>query len=131
MKFMNLVVLMLTVILVLVMVNADLNIAAIKSCCDLRAYPPVPSGVYKMSMGTFGTANVYCDMTTADGGWTVIQRNRNGSSVSFNRNWREYEDGFGYLTGEFWYGLKVIHTLSQNSRWEIRVDFTKENESLS
>ena len=84
-----------------------------------------------MSMGTFGTVNVYCDMTTGDGGWIVIQRNRNGSSVSFNRNWREYEDGFGYLTGEFWYWLKAIHILSQNSRWEIRVEFTKENGSSS
>ena len=27
-----------------------------------------------MSMGTFGTVDVYCDMTTADGRWIVIQR---------------------------------------------------------
>ena len=33
------------------------SIVPIKSCCDLRIYPParVPSGVYKMNMGTFGT----------------------------------------------------------------------------
>ena len=45
------------------------SIVTIKSCCDLRIFPParVSSGVYKMSMGIFGTANVYCDMTTDDG----------------------------------------------------------------
>ena len=32
------------------------SIVAIKNCSDLRIYPParVPSGVYKMSMETFG-----------------------------------------------------------------------------
>ena len=48
-----------------------------------------------MSMGKFTTANVYCNMTTDDGGWIVIQRNRKNSQLSFNKNWREYEEGFG------------------------------------
>ena len=47
----------------------------IKGCCDLRTFP-VSSGVYKISTGTFSTTNVYCDMSTKHGGWTVIQRNR-------------------------------------------------------
>ena len=48
--------------------------APIRSCCDLRIFPPdiVPTGVYKLSMGTFVTANVYCNMITDDGGWIVI-----------------------------------------------------------
>ena len=84
-----------------------------------------------MSMGTFGTADVYCDMTTAAGGWIVIQRNRKDSSVNFNRNWREYEDGFGDLSTDFWYGLEAMHTLTQNGQWEMRVDFKKEDGSWS
>ena len=105
----------------------------VKSCCDLRIYPPVrvQSGVYKMSMGTFGTANVYCDMTTADGGWIVIQRNKKDSPVSFNRNWREYVDGFGGLCEEFWYGLESLYQLTKSGQWEMRVDFTKEDGSQS
>jgi len=67
-----------------------------------------------MSMGTFGTANVYCNMTTADGGWIVIQRKVEDSSISFFRNWREYEDGFGNINKDFWYGLRLMHFLTQS-----------------
>ena len=76
-----------------------------------------------MSMGTFVTANVYCNMTTDDGGWIVIQRNRKNSQLSFNKNWREYEEGFGDLNKEFWAGLKLMHTLTQRGQWEMRVDY--------
>ena len=65
-----------------------------------------------MSMGTFATANVYCDMTTDSGGWIVIQRNRKNSQLSFNKNWREYEEGFGDLNKDFWAGLELMHTLN-------------------
>jgi len=37
-----------------------------------------------------------------------------GSSISFFRNWREYEDGFGDLGTDFWYGLKF---LTQSGQW--------------
>ena len=76
-----------------------------------------------MNMGTFGTLDVYCDMDTADGGWIVIQRNSKGPGFSFNRNWREYEEGFGSLDDHFWYGLKLIHILTRSGQWEMIVDY--------
>ena len=72
--------------------------------------------------GHFTTADVYCDMTTDCGGWTVIQRNKISSQVDFNRNWTDYEEGFGNLTTEFWYGLAAIHCLTQR---DLRVDYQK------
>ena len=107
--------------------------AYIKSCCDLRTFPPkkVPSGMYKMSMGTFTSADVYCDMTTDGRGWIVIQRNRKNSQLSFDKNWREYEDGFGDLNDDFWAGLKLMNTLTQHGQWEMRVDFQKNDKSWS
>ena len=83
-----------------------------------------------MSMGTFA-GNVYCNMTTDDGGWIVIQRNRKNSQLSFNKNWREYEEGFGDLNQDFWAGLELMHTLTQRGQWEMRVDYQKNDKTWS
>ena len=82
-----------------------------------------------MSMGTFVTANVYCNMTTDGGGWIVIQRNRKNSQLSFNKNWREYEEGFSDLNKDFWAGLELIHTLTQRGQWEMRVDYQRNDKT--
>ena len=66
-------------------------------------------------------AEAYCDTSNEGGGWLVVQRRQDGS-VDFNRTWAEYEDGFGELTGEFWYGLKALHCLTGQGGWEMRMD---------
>lgn len=54
------------------------------------------------------------------GGWTVIQRRLDGS-VSFDRNWRDYRDGFGDLHSEFWLGNDHIHDLSSQGEYSLRI----------
>ena len=56
---------------------------------------------------------MYCDQTTAGGGWTVIQEKMDGS-VNFNRTQDDYKHGFGNLVGEFWLGLDKINRLTRN-----------------
>ena len=84
-----------------------------------------------MSMGTFATANVYCNVTTDNGGWIVIQRNRINNQLSFYKNWREYEEEFGDLNKDFWAGLELMHTLTQRGQWEMRVDYQKTDRTWS
>ena len=114
----------------------------IDNCCDLTGLPrsKTLSAVYQMkscivpckaSSFTKVTTTVYCDVTTDQGGWIVIQRNRNNSLVDFNKNWTHYEAGFGDLTMDFWYGLSAMHCLTQRGQWEMRVDYQKNDKTWS
>ena len=113
--------------------NCSLSRVTMRNCCELKILSPcTQSGVYKIHKGTFsGSDNAYCDMTTDDGGWIVIQRNKKDSLVDFNKNWTDYEEGFGDLNTEFWYGLEEIHCLTQRGQWEMRVDYQKNDNTWS
>ena len=92
-----------------------------RSCKALYKAGKRRSGVYKITPDGRGAFDVYCDQTTAGGGWTVIQKRHNGS-VDFYRGWADYKKGFGNLEGEFWLGLDKIHRLTQALRNKLRVD---------
>ncbi|XP_077976149.1 microfibril-associated glycoprotein 4-like [Styela clava] len=64
---------------------------------------------------------VYCDLTTDDGGWIVFQRRQDGSE-NFYRTWNDYAGGFGNKTGEFWLGLDTLHALTLGGKYELRID---------
>uniref|UniRef100_A0A8C6U4T2 Fibrinogen C-terminal domain-containing protein n=1 Tax=Neogobius melanostomus TaxID=47308 RepID=A0A8C6U4T2_9GOBI len=66
------------------------------------------SGVYAIKPNTSEPFMAFCDMRTGE---TVIQRRTDGS-INFDQNWEKYESGFGDLQGEFWLGLKRVHSLS-------------------
>ena len=68
-----------------------------------------------------------CDVSSDGGGWTVILRRVAGGTVDFNREWEDYEDGFGDVSGEFWYGLKNMHCLTTREEMELRIDLRKAN----
>ena len=68
------------------------------------------------------TYTAYCNMSIDEGGWTVFQR-RVDPSLSFNRNWKQYADGFGTSEGNFWLGLEALHQLtSQGRNVTLRID---------
>ena len=74
-----------------------------------------------------GRSDARCDMDSGNGGWLVIQRRVAGGTVDFNREWSDYEEGFGDLEGEFWYGLKNIHCLTNRDSVELRFDLEDES----
>ena len=64
---------------------------------------------------------VFCDMATDGGGWTVFQKRLDGS-VDFYREWESYKNGFGDLNGEFWLGNDNLHRLTAADDVMLRVD---------
>ena len=126
-----------TVGIVLVYGECLTNDAPIKSCCCLgynnTHFNVKSSGVY--TIANFcgvkcSNTRAYCDTTSGGGGWLVVQRRQDGS-VDFNRDWVDYEDGFGSLTGEFWYGLRPLHCLTSQGQWEMHIDLTFSNGTKS
>ena len=73
----------------------------------------------------------YCDTTSGGGGWTVIQRRKDGSVDFYHRDWAEFEDGFGSLEGEFWLGLRSVHCLTSQGNWKLRIDYQLSNGTRS
>ena len=88
---------------------------------DFKIFCGGPSEPFN-SEGTDFTLYAPCDMDTDGGGWMVIQRRVPGQAVKFYRNWEDYENGFGDLNGEFWYGLRNLHCLTAREEVELRID---------
>ncbi|XP_051249624.1 microfibril-associated glycoprotein 4-like [Dicentrarchus labrax] len=81
-----------------------------------------PSGVYTIyPIGATSAVQVYCDMDSEGGQWTVFQRRMDGS-VNFYRPWDQYKTGFGSAAGEYWLGLETLFHLTLRTKNELLVD---------
>ena len=93
---------------------------AYTDCKDAFTRGQTTSGVYTIKPDNQSAFQAYCNMDTDGGGWTVFQRRKDGS-VDFYRNWTDYQQGFGILSGEFWLGLDKIHRLTPTAT-QLRID---------
>ncbi|XP_071795590.1 ficolin-2-like [Asterias amurensis] len=97
-------------------------IESYSSCLELYQSGYSDNGIYTIFPTDMTDGlHVYCDMETDGGGWIVFQRRQDGS-VDFNRNWTEYQSGFGDLLNEFWLGNDILRYLTGSGQWELRVD---------
>ncbi|XP_045898411.1 microfibril-associated glycoprotein 4-like, partial [Micropterus dolomieu] len=81
-----------------------------------------PSGVYTIyPIGATSAVQVYCDMDSLGGRWTVFQRRMDGT-VNFYRGWDQYKMGFGSAAGEYWLGLEPLFHLTLRKKYELLVD---------
>lgn len=78
----------------------------------------------------------FCEVNLEEeSGWIVIQ-NRFDGSTEFLRPFKDYQDGFGNIYGEFWMGLSKIHELTSSRLHELMIvmenfDGTKKNAKYS
>ncbi|GBM78460.1 Techylectin-5A [Araneus ventricosus] len=104
-----------------------------KDCSEILATGQSTSGVYKVWIkGPFPISqplDVFCDMDSEGGGWTVIQRRGEfPEQQDFNQGWETYKSGFGKLTEEFWLGNENIYALTNQGEYEVRFDLVDDKE---
>nr|XP_022327163.1 fibrinogen C domain-containing protein 1-like [Crassostrea virginica] len=95
-----------------------------KDCADIYDTGKNESKVYTIYPGEGNIAvQIYCDMEDDGGGWTVIQRRFNGSE-NFFRSFADYAAGFGNKTGEYWAGNELIHAITSQCKYELKIVMT-------
>ncbi|XP_047484647.1 ficolin-2-like [Penaeus chinensis] len=95
-------------------------------CADHLVHGATVSGVYDIYPFTClctKPVQVWCDMDTDGGGWTVFfKREKNLIQERFNRSWSEYKDGFGNPSSEYWLGNELLHTMTSSREYTLRMD---------
>ncbi|XP_057614708.1 fibroleukin [Chionomys nivalis] len=93
-----------------------------KDCSDYYVIGKRSSETYRVTPDPrHSSFEVYCDMETMGGGWTVLQARLDGST-NFTRDWKDYKVGFGNLDREFWLGNDKIHLLTKSKEMILRID---------
>ena len=78
------------------------------------------SGLYRIMVDD-EELEVYCDMETDGGGWTVFQRRQDGF-VRFDNDWQDYKHGFGYKDEEHWLGNEILHKITTKRNYSLWID---------
>ncbi|KAM6118609.1 fibrinogen-like protein 1-like protein [Phoenicopterus ruber ruber] len=89
-----------------------------KDCSEIPA--DSPSGIYVIQPTGLHPIVVYCEMNVTDGGWTVIQRNRQSTEITWAESWSTYKYGFGNVHTEYWLGTEYIHQISKQKVYQVR-----------
>ncbi|XP_078596857.1 microfibril-associated glycoprotein 4-like [Branchiostoma floridae x Branchiostoma japonicum] len=95
------------------------SVSVARGCDVLYKSGVRANGVYTTDPDGGGQIEVYCDMESDGGGWTVIQKRQDGR-VDFYRDWDAYKRGFGDPR-EFWIGLEHIYRLTRDRPTDLRV----------
>ena len=52
----------------------------------------------------------------------MFQRRRSTSTISFDKSWQEYKNGFGDAGNDFWLGNDKLHRITKFGGYTIRLD---------
>ncbi|XP_042077275.1 angiopoietin-related protein 1a isoform X2 [Haplochromis burtoni] len=91
-------------------------------CYQVRKAGYTTSGMYLLKAnGSDRLIQAWCEHGLDNGGWTVMQRRKDGS-VNFFRNWENYKKGFGNIDGEHWLGLENIYNLTKQGDYKLMIE---------
>lgn len=104
-----------------------------KECEEIYRRGGSVSQMYLIKPDAFSLPyKVFCDQSTQNGGWLLIQ-NRLDGSVDFGRRWDEYRRGFGNIAfkaskghceipGEYWLGNDRISQVTKMGPTEVLIE---------
>lgn len=93
-----------------------------KDCFQVRQAGHTTSGMYLLRADdSERLIQAWCEHGLDNGGWTVLQRRKDGS-VNFFRNWENYKKGFGNIDGEHWLGLDSIYNLAKQGDYRLMIE---------
>ncbi|XP_063322794.1 angiopoietin-related protein 1a [Pelmatolapia mariae] len=93
-----------------------------KDCYQVRKAGYTTSGMYLLKANSSDRLiQAWCEHGLDNGGWTVLQRRKDGS-VNFFRNWENYKKGFGNIDGEHWLGLENIYNLTKQGDYKLMIE---------
>ncbi|XP_010210153.1 PREDICTED: angiopoietin-related protein 2-like [Tinamus guttatus] len=87
-----------------------------KDCSEIPAGSP--SGIYIIKPAGLHYILVYCEMNVTKGGWTVIQRNKKDTPVTWAESWSTYKYGFGNVRNEYWLGTEYIYQIAKQKVYQ-------------
>ncbi|XP_037736492.1 angiopoietin-related protein 6 isoform X3 [Chelonia mydas] len=103
-----------------------------KAACEaLREEPAWPkdcseitwnrvSGVFVIQPTGLHQFEVYCDLNSTSEGWTVLQRNRHDTQITWAESWSTYKYGFGNVHNDYWLGTEYIYQIAKQKVYQVR-----------
>ncbi|XP_025966673.2 fibrinogen-like protein 1-like protein [Dromaius novaehollandiae] len=89
-----------------------------KDCSEIPAGSP--SGIYIIQPAGLHRLVVYCEMNVTNGGWTVIQRNKKDTPITWAESWSTYKYGFGNVRSEYWLGTEYIYQIAKQKVYQVK-----------
>ncbi|XP_053904300.1 fibrinogen-like protein 1-like protein [Malaclemys terrapin pileata] len=78
------------------------------------------SGVFVIQPTGFHQIVVYCDLNSTSEGWTVLQRNRHDTQITWAESWSTYKYGFGNVQDDYWLGTEYIYRIAKQKVYQVR-----------
>ncbi|XP_060644834.1 microfibril-associated glycoprotein 4-like [Drosophila nasuta] len=79
---------------------------------------PKRNGIFHISANSLKPFAVLCNSDIAGPGWMVALKRSDGET-NFIRKWKQYQEGFGNLSSEFFIGLEKLHVLTYEKPHEV------------
>ena len=101
------------------------RITPVATCQDYRDLGFTKSGIYHLMQKTGQQCEAYCDLEDEGGGWIIFLRNNAQDTEIFKQDWTAYQNGFGDLNSNFWWGNEFLHLVTKDTPHVLKVDLVK------